>query len=105
MYNLTKLKLLEVEKNSLQTILSQVGQLTELTKLRLSDIAGFHGVAKQLFDLVSLEVLHLNELKLQRLPTEMGRLTGLRKLILSKNPTLKSLPTQIGSLSRLTSLL
>ncbi|MDD2907238.1 MAG: leucine-rich repeat domain-containing protein [Candidatus Gracilibacteria bacterium] len=98
-YTLIYLKHLVLESNSLTTLSTQIGNLTNLQTLTLA-FNSLTTLPTQIGNLTNLQYLYLNDNSLTTLPTQIGNLTNLQELYLSANG-LTTLPTQIGNLVKL----
>ena len=97
--NLTKLRLY---KNQLTSVPKELGQLKNLNWLDLSNNQ-LTSVPKELGQLKNLEVLSLGGNQLASVPKELGQLKNLNGLDLSNNQ-LTSVPAELGKLTKLTGL-
>ena len=78
---------------------AEIGQLTSLTRLDLSD-NGLTSLPPEIGQLTSLERLDLRGNQLTSVPAEIGQLTSLERLYLDDNQ-LTSVPAEIGQLTSL----
>jgi len=84
---------------------AEIGQLTGLQSLDLSDCEQLGSVPVEIGQLTGLHTLDLSYCEqLASLPTEIGQLTGLQTLNLSFCRQLASLPAEIGQLTGLQTL-
>jgi Leucine-rich repeat (LRR) protein len=87
------------------TIPTEIGDLTSLVTLVLSDNKLSGSIPTQLQNLTSLATLNLDRNMLSgSIPPELGNLTNLTSLDLSLNLLTGSIPTQLGNLTHLTKL-
>ncbi|GMN07104.1 hypothetical protein MTsPCn5_24930 [Croceitalea sp. MTPC5] len=93
--------------NLVGTIPAELGNLTELIDLDLSDQGGLSGTIPDSFgSLVNLEVLLLNDNQLSgAIPDVLGGLGNLTTLWLSQNMLVGTIPVSLGNLTDLESLL
>ena len=99
---LTNLTVLRLNSNILSSLPPEIGQLTNLTRLILFSNK-LQSVPPEIGQLTNLTRLILSYNKLQSVPPEIGRLTNLTKLFLFSNK-LQSVPPEIGQLTNLTLL-
>ena len=92
----------EGERNQLKDIPKEIGNLTQLTELDLSDNQ-LTTLPDPLGQLTQLKVLNLSNNRLATLPDSLGQLTQLTELDLSSNQ-LTALPDSLGQLTQLTKL-
>jgi hypothetical protein len=97
--NLTLLNLFNVDLTYLPP---EIGQLSQLTRLR-SNHSQLTILPAEIGKLSQLQKLELNQSQLASLPAEIGQLSQLRVLDLSRNQ-LTALPVEIGQLSQLQKL-
>ena len=99
---MTKLRKLELSKNRLTSLPSEIGELTELQELDLgsNELAT---LPSEIGQLVNLKKLSLFKNELLSLPDRIGNLSQLQNLNLSYNK-LDALPVQLGELRKLESL-
>ena len=84
---------------------AQLGNLTSLTSLNLTNNQLSGSIPTQLGSLTALTNLGLGHNQLTgSIPTQLGSLTSLRSLSLYNNQLSGTIPTQLGSLTALTSL-
>ena len=84
---------------------AQLGNLTSLTSLNLTNNQLTGSIPTQLGSLTALTNLGLGHNQLTgSIPTQLGSLTSLRSLSLYNNQLSGTIPTQLGSLTALTSL-
>ncbi len=104
--NLTALTTLDISDNRIRgSIPTQIGSLTALTSLDLSDNRFRGSIPTQIGSLTALTSLDLSDNKLTgTIPTQIGSLTALTSLDLSDNHLNGTIPTEIGSLTALTHL-
>ena len=88
--------------NELQSIPSEIGQLTNLQELHLYNNE-LQSIPSEIGQLTNLQELHLHDNKLQSIPSEISQLTNLKQLLLSNNQ-LQIIPLDIGLLTNLTNL-
>ncbi|MDM8565189.1 leucine-rich repeat domain-containing protein [Candidatus Halobeggiatoa sp. HSG11] len=102
--NLTELKQLRLSNNQLSgSIPSELGNLTQLTDLYLSGNQLSGSIPSELGNLVQLHNLGLSNNKLTgSIPSELGNLTELTGLYLSNNLLDGSIPSELGNLTQLT---
>jgi hypothetical protein len=100
---MTHLRVLRLENNSLKTLGSLVGRHTELEVLSLS-FNELVSVPPEIGQLVNLRMLWLESNQLSELPPEIGQLIKLEMLHISGN-NLTTLPAEIGQLVNLRQLL
>ena len=81
----------------------ELGQLTSLESLLLSDNQLTGGIPAELGQLANLKTLWLGGNQLTEIPTELGDLTNLMQLLLSDNQ-LTEIPTELGQLANLDTL-
>ncbi|CAK9256655.1 unnamed protein product [Sphagnum jensenii] len=90
---------------SLEEILSSIGQLNALQELNLSQCSSLQELPTSIGQLNALQELNLSRCSsLQKLPTSIGQLNALQKLNLSRCSSLQKLPTSIGQLNALQEL-
>jgi len=99
---LSSLTTLDLSDNQLTRLPEQIGQLSSLTSLNLWSNE-LTSLPKQIVQLSSLTSLDLGGNGLTSLPKQIGQLSSLTELYLGGNQ-LTSLPKQIGQLSSLTTL-
>ena len=92
-----KKKTLDLSGQGLKHLPAEIGQLTNLTQLYLSDNQ-LSSLPAEIGQLTNLTKLYLCNNQLSSLPAEIGQLTNLTMLYLSGNQ-LSSLPAEIGQLS------
>ena len=104
--NLTELRRLRLGHNDLTgTIPSEVGKLTKLRQLELNDNNLTGTFPPEILNLGVLETLHLDGNGLKgMLPPGLGSLGSLRWLDLSRNPWTGAIPPELGNLANLESL-
>ena len=105
--NLTNLTLLRLSSNELTgAIPAELGNLTNLTHLLLHDNELTGAIPAELGNLANLQdlVLYDNELT-GAIPAELGNLTNLDQLWLRNNELTGALPAELGNLTNLTHLL
>ncbi|MEM9540071.1 MAG: COR domain-containing protein [Cyanobacteria bacterium P01_E01_bin.42] len=90
---------LNFSRNQLNTISSEIGQVTSLRRLNLSGNK-LKTIPPEIGQLTSLERLHLSENNLSKIPPEIGQLTSLERLYFSSNQ-LREIPREIGQLCSL----
>ena len=93
---------LYLDNNQLQSIPSEIGQLSTLKTLYL-DNNQLQSIPSEIGQLSMLQELYLAYNQLQSIPPEIGRLSMLRELSLYGNQ-LQSIPSEIGQLSMLQEL-
>ena len=93
---------LKLKFKQLTTLPPEIGQLTGLRRLDLSDTQ-LTALPPEIGQLTGLQTLDLSHTQLTMLPPEIGRLTGLQTLDLS-NTRLTALPPEIGQLTGLQTL-
>ncbi len=99
---LTNLECLGLSDNLLESLPLEIVRLTNLKRLFLADNQ-LKSLLPEIGLLTNLEELNLGNNQLKSLPPEIARLTNLKKLNLGNNQ-LKSLPSEIGQLTNLASL-
>ncbi|UNY97601.1 hypothetical protein MQE36_10945 [Zhouia spongiae] len=97
--NLTKLRSLFLNGNSIETIPSSIGNLAELDRLALNSNK-LSSLPEEIGNLTNLKWLILNDNGLQYLPGSIGNLSNLTELFLNNNRLLE-LPEGIGNLQAL----
>ncbi len=104
--NLTALTTLDISNNQLTgSIPTQIGSLTALTSLDLSANELTGSIPTQIGSLTALTSLDLSDNQLSgAIPTQIGSLTALTQLYLNSNQLTGSVPTQIGTITTLTTL-
>ncbi|KAF9543214.1 hypothetical protein EC957_001089 [Mortierella hygrophila] len=100
--NMTKLKILAMESNSLSTLPETMGKLGNLCELRLSD-NNLRALPESIGSIRTLQVLALRSNLLERLPESWKDMENLSTLDLASNK-LTSLPADIVRLPKLTHL-
>ncbi|KAF9925213.1 hypothetical protein FBU30_004971 [Linnemannia zychae] len=100
--NMTKLKILAIESNSLTTLPESMGKLGNLCELRLSDNR-LRALPDSIGSIRTLQVLALRSNFLERLPESWKDMENLSTLDLASN-RLTSLPADIVRLPKLTHL-
>lgn len=93
---------LNLRLTGIRSLPPEIGNLTWLTALILSDTA-LTSLPPEIWDLNSLTVLDLGNTGLTSLPAEIGNLNSLTDLDLN-DTAIASLPAEIGNLNSLTSL-
>eukprot|EP00978_Attheya_sp_CCMP212_P004239 scaffold9310_cov51-Attheya_sp.AAC.3 len=102
--NLTKLQSLVVSQTGLLS-LDGIGKAKSLRELHANNNALTGPLSQELFSLKKLELLYLSFNKLSgSLPLEIQKLTNLREFYASGNDITGSIPTQIGKLTELRAL-
>ena len=108
LWKLKNLKVLKLgyeysgEKNQLKEIPKEIGQLTQLQTLNLSNNQ-LTALSDSLGQLTQLQSLNLSDNQLTTLPESLGGLTQLQSLNLSSNQ-LTTLPDSLGQLAQLQTL-
>ena len=104
--NLTNLTRLLLYENKLSgSIPSELGNLTNLTTLLLHDNQLSGSIPSELGNLTNLEYLYLDYNQLTgEIPSELGNLGGLRELALYENQLTGEIPSELGNLGNLTDL-
>jgi hypothetical protein len=97
--NLTQMKQLSMQANSIRELPASVGQLQYLTLLAMSDNL-LEDLPETLGDAGSLTELHLDGNRLTRLPNSLGRLWNLQQLLVKDN-RLESVPDSLKDLGML----
>ncbi|KAG0282841.1 hypothetical protein BGZ96_012797 [Linnemannia gamsii] len=100
--NMTKLKILAMESNSLSTLPETMGKLGNLCELRLSD-NNLRALPESIGSIRTLQVLALRSNLLERLPESWKDMENLSTLDLASNK-LTGLPADIVRLPKLTHL-
>ena len=95
-------KILDLKNLKLSTLPPEIGQLTALTTLHLSENQ-LSTLPPEIGQLTALTELYLGGNRLRELPGEIGQLTALTTLFLSSNQ-LSTLPLEIGQLTLLATL-
>ena len=93
---------LDLSRNQLTQLPSEIGQLLLLQELDLSNNQ-LTQLSSEIGQLSSLQILDLDENQLTQLPSEIGQLSSLQELYLSRNQ-LTQLPSEIGQLRSLQEL-
>jgi Leucine-rich repeat (LRR) protein len=100
--NLTDLTVLNLSDNKLKSLPVEIGKLTKLTTLCIFNTE-IQSIPAEIGKLTKLTKLYLVNNEIQNIPVEIGKLTDLTGLYLSFN-NLESLPKAIGNLINLTNL-
>ncbi len=99
--HLANLEFLDLSGNDLGSLPAELGHMSALRHLRLSNI-GLTEIPPVLFKLVDLEYLDLSGNQLQgEIPSELARLTKLRSLDLSSNDYQGEIPSELADLRNL----
>ena len=93
----------ELSLENIEELPPDIGRLSNLKNLRLSDNKKLTSLPPQIGQLINLEILYLQHCALLTLPAEIGHLTNLKKLNLRGNQLTK-LPPEIGELTNLEKL-
>ncbi|XP_057847550.1 plant intracellular Ras-group-related LRR protein 8 isoform X1 [Cryptomeria japonica] len=95
-------RVLDIGDNCLQEVPAEIGNLTNLQKLRLTanNLSDDRIKWQGLVSLKCLTVLALNSNRLCQLPAEIGMLISLKQLNLAQN-NLASIPEEVGQLQQL----
>jgi len=101
-WELTKLKQLDLSNNQIKFLPKEIGKLTKLTILNLQGNK-LTSIPTEIGNLTQLQELRLYSNQLISLPSEIGKLINLTGLRLDNNQ-LKILLPEIGKLSKLTGL-
>jgi len=102
---LTAITSLELKCCYLTSIRAEIGNLTSLTSLRLTNCEHITSLPAEIGNLTALKTLSLiNCQSLTSLPPEIGKLTALTELDLCGCPHIAPLPREIGNLTALTNL-
>lgn len=107
MANLKQLRVLNLANNLFQEFPEVVAAMPSLQVLRLDCLKGYNGfsfVPPSVGQMQALKVLILSGNKIAYLPDEIGDLKNLEELDLSHNTTLQSLPHSITKLKKLKKL-
>lgn len=104
--NLSQLKELFLSENQLSGSISpEIGNLTNLNGLGLSKNQLSGSIPPQLGNLTNLDRLYLSNNQLTgSIPYQIGSMTNLKQLYLSENKLSGSIPPEIGNLSKLEGL-
>ena len=86
-------------QNEIRGLPSEIGKLTNLEELDLSDIQ-LEALPPEIGNLTNLEILDVDSNLLTAVPAEIGNLANLRRLSLNHNPLAK-LPPEIRKLNTL----
>lgn len=92
----------DIEKTGITTLTSEIGKLTELSKLTLND-NDLTRIPKELFNCTKLEILELKNNNIESIPDGISKLAHLKELDL-RNNELKQLPAEIGKLKSIAKL-
>ena len=90
---------LDLESIKLTSIPSELGNLSSLQVLRLSNNQ-LQSIPSELGNISSLQVLRLDNNQLQSIPSELGNLLSLQRLLLHNNQ-LQSIPKELKNISSL----
>ncbi|KAJ8546552.1 hypothetical protein K7X08_032626 [Anisodus acutangulus] len=101
-----KVQMLDLHGHSLEgTLAPELGNLTHLRSIVLSENKFFGAIPKEFGQLRRLEVLDLTDNSLSgRIPAEIGELHSLRSLLISNNNLEGSIPLEFGKLRLLSEL-
>ena len=97
--NLSSLQVLRLSNNQLQSIPSELGNISSLQVLRL-DNNQLQSIPSELGKLQLLQELWLDNNQLQSIPSELGNLLSLQRLLLHNNQ-LQSIPKELKNISSL----
>ncbi|GAG01679.1 unnamed protein product, partial [marine sediment metagenome] len=100
-YELYKLRHLNLERNEIKELSKEIGNLTNLQQLYLS-YNKIKKLPKEIGNLINLESLGLSNNQIKEIPKEIGNLSELRKLYLyNNNNQIKEIPKEIIDLPNL----
>lgn len=103
--NFPNLKKLSITSPYMETLPSNIENLSTLRTLKLKDCRRLHALPDSILKLQQLRALSLIQCgELRQLPADLGQLRKLRKLHLSQCYHLESLPESFGQLQQLTQL-
>ncbi|WP_332523176.1 leucine-rich repeat domain-containing protein [Terrisporobacter sp.] len=102
LYNLSKLKVLNLERNNICNLSHKLGNLINLQEIDLC-INNISSLPDNFGDLLNLKTVNLYENKLTSLPISIGNLSKLEKLNLRRN-RISMLPKEFGNLIKLSEL-
>jgi len=90
------------QNNLIGTIPPEIGDLTELTSLKLSSNKLTTGIIPEMSKLKKLTLLQMNSCQISNtIPSEIGYLTALEELNLSSNSISGEIPPEFGNLKKL----
>ncbi|KAI0212686.1 hypothetical protein LSAT2_002379 [Lamellibrachia satsuma] len=98
--NLTKLRVLDLEENKLDSLPHEIGFLKELTKLVVQSNQ-LTSLPRAIGHLRNLQYLGAGENNLTMIPEEIGPLGKLESLYINDNPNLHILPFELALCSNL----